>query len=179
MSMCQPELELTAEAINSRLTRVENQLRTGSITVKSVPVPEPQQPEDEELPPVPDDSDAPPVYGQEMPEEAPVGFWTDIAAEVRSELKPPLMGFFATTPNAPVKGILQGDKLVLVCSAPFIKDMINKPEVLDLIGSKATAKLGRKIVAVAKDQSEQATKSAQLEQLLQFGRDHSDIINIK
>lgn len=179
VTMCQPELELTAEAINSRLTRVENQLRTGSITVKSVPVPEPQQPDDEELPPVPDDSDAPPEYVQEMPEEAPVGFWTDIAAEVRSELKPPLMGFFATTPNAPVKGILQGDKLVLVCSAPFIKDMINKPEVLDLIGSKVTAKLGRKIVAVAKDQSEQATKSAQLEQLLQFGRDHSDIINIK
>ncbi len=183
VSMCQPELTLDAEAINARLSRLENQIRSGSVSVRTAPIQEASVETEEELPPVPDDADAPPAFIQEAPmetlAEAPVGFWTDIASELRSELRPPLMGFFAASPNAPVKGILQGDKLVLMCSAPFIKDMINKPEVLGLIENKATAKLGRKIRVVAEDQTGKAVKSSQMEQLLQFGRDHSDVINIK
>ena len=179
VSMCQPELELSADAINARLTRLENQIRSGDITVKTAPASVSEQPEEEELPPPPDDADAPFEPVQEIKTEAPMGFWTDIAAEVRSELKPPLMGFFATSANAPVRGILQGDKLVLMCDAPFTKEMINKPEILELIGNKASAKLGRKIRVVAEDQTGSSAKNAQMEQLLQFGRDHSDVINIK
>ena len=89
------------------------------------------------------------------------------------------MGFFATTPNAPVQGYLQGDALVLMCTAPFIKDMINKPEVLELIENKTSARVGRKIRIVVEDQTGNAAKSSQMEQLLQFGREHSNIINIK
>ena len=179
VSMCQPELDLNAEAINARLTRLENQIRSGSITVQTVAQPRLEMPEEEELPPAPDDADAPPEYTQPEPLAAPVGFWTDIAGELRSELKPPLMGFFATTPNAPVQGILQGDKLVLMCTAPFIKEMINKPEVLSLIENKVAAKIGRKIPIVVADQTEQAVKSSQMDQLLQFGREHADVIHIK
>ncbi len=179
VSMCQPELELSAEAINSRLTRLENQIRTGNITVQKTAASQVEMPDEEELPPPPDVADAPP---EEMPIEtvtAPIGFWTDIAAEVRNELKPPLMGFFATTPNAPVRGVLQGDKLVLMCSAPFIKDMINKPEVLELIENKASARIGKKIRVVAEDQTGKAANSAQMDRLLQFGKEHANIINIK
>ncbi len=179
VSMCQPELELNAEALNARLTRLENQIRSGDITVQKTAVAEVQQTEEEERPPAPDDSDAPPEFAQTETVETPVGFWTDIAAEVRNELKPPLMGFFATSANAPVQGVLRGDKLVLMCSAPFIKDMINKPEVLELIENKASARVGRKICVVAEDRNSSAAKSSQMEQLLQFGRDHSDIVNIK
>ena len=179
VSMCQPELELSAEAINSRLTRIENQIRSGNITVSKKLQPKSQETEEEELPPPPDDMDAPPETAVQEPVMAPVGFWTDIASELRAELKPPLMGFFATTPNAPVQGYLQGDALVLMCTAPFIKDMINKPEVLELIENKASARVGRKIRIVVEDQTGNAAKSSQMEQLLQFGREHSNIINIK
>ena len=179
VSMCQPELDLSAEAINSRLTRLENQIRSGSVTVEKKAEPQMEMPEQEELPPIPDDMDAPPEYTQPEPVAAPVGFWTDIAAELRNELKPPLMGFFATTPNAPVRGILQADKLVLMCTAPFIKEMINKPEVLALIENKAAAKIGQKIRVVVADQNDNTARSSQMDQLLQFGRDHADIINIK
>ncbi len=178
VSMCQPELDLNADALNARLTRLENEIKSGNITVKTV-APEPAQVQEEELPPPPDDSDAPPEFSPAETAEAPVGFWTDIASEVRKELKPPLIGFFATSPNAPVQGVLQGDKLVLMCSAPFIKEMINKPEVLALIENKASAKLGRKIRVVADDKTGSNERNAQMEQLLQFGRAHSDIVNIK
>ena len=62
--------------------------------------------------------------------EAPIGFWPDIVAAVRKELKPPACGFFAVTPNAPVKGILSGSQVILQCSNGFALEMVNKPEIL-------------------------------------------------
>ncbi len=179
VNLCQPELTLDSEALNARITRIEDQLRTGSFTVKAVaPVPEP----DEERPPMPDDSDAPPVPVERPAEpitEAPAGFWTDIATQVRRELKPPAMGFFAPTPSAPIQGQLQGNTLTLLCANSFVLDTINKPEIMELVARKASAKLGRPIRAVAADKNAANTKSEQMEQLLKFGRAHSDIITIK
>ena len=182
VSMCQPELFLDAEALNARLTRLEDQINSGSFTVRAVTSEVPSARE-EEFPPVPDDRDAPPDE-REFPavdsvEEAPMGFWTDIASQVRKELKPPISGFFAPTPNAPIQGKLQGDRLVLVCANTFTMEIINKPEVLELVSRKASAKLGRPIRTVAADKTAAKENSRQMEQLLNFGRAHSDIVNIK
>ena len=135
--------------------------------------------------PLPDDMDAPPdpmeppAPPQEVQNEAPAGFWTEIASQVRKELRPPASGFFATTENAPIKGVLQGERLLLVCSNQFTMEYINKPEILDLVSRKASAKLGRPVRAVAADRNAGKVKSAQMEQLLNFGRAHSDIVKIK
>ena len=183
VSLCQPELAVDAESLNARLTRLEDQINSGAITVKTAPAMT-QSPveEEDDLPPLPDDRDAPP--NPDMPstapaEETPVGFWTEIASSVRKELKPPISGFFAPTPNAPVQGKLQGDRLVLVCSNTFTMEIINKPEILELFSRKASAKLGRPIRAVAADKTAVKENSRQMEQLLNFGRAHSDIVNIK
>ena len=58
-------------------------------------------------------------------------------------------------------------------------DVLNKPEILEMISRKASAKLGRPIRAVAVDKSKINVKSRQMEQLLRFGQEHSDIIKIK
>ena len=58
LNLCQPELTLAVESINARLCRVEDQLKSGNITIHApaaVPVAE------EELPPPLDDLDAPPA----------------------------------------------------------------------------------------------------------------------
>ena len=131
---------------------------------------------------MPDDADAPPAYDEipvPQPEDTPIGFWTDVAAQVRKELKPPVVGFFAPTPNAPIRAVLQGERLKLICANTFTTEIINKPEILDLVSRKASARLGRTVRAVAVDQTASNTKSEQMEQLLQFGRAHSDIIKIK
>ena len=61
----------------------------------------------------------------------------------------------------------------------FTMGMINKPEILDLVARKASAKLGRPIRVTLADQSTGNGNSEQMEQLLRFGRAHSDIIKIK
>ena len=178
INLCQPELSLDAESINSRLTRMEEMLKYGEFRVGKLQV-EPV----EERPPAPDDFDAPPEINTDTPEpipaQAPAGFWADMVSAIRSELRPPASGFFVTTPNAPVEGVLRENRLELVCSASFIVDVLNKPEILDMISRKASAKLGRPIRAVAVDKMKIKAKSRQMEKLLQFGQEHSDIIKIK
>ena len=177
VNLCQPALSLDAESLNARITRLEEMIKSGSF------VSAPHQYNEEELPPMPDDMDVPPeaITHEFEPQriEMPSGFWVDMVSEIRSELKPPASSFFVTTPNAPVEGILRDNKLELLCSAGFIVDVINKPEILEMISRKATVKLGRPIRVVATDKTKVNTTSRQMEQLLRFGQEHSDIIKIK
>lgn len=180
VNLCQPELCLDSEAINARLTRLEDQLRSGAYAAPVQLSTQMAEPE-EEQPPVPDDADAPPVQTEFVPEvkEAPVGFWTDLACAVRKELKPPVSGFFAPTPNAPVQGALLGSKVILECANAFTMEMVNKPEILSLIVQKASAMLGRRVMAEAVDASARPQNNVNMEQLLSYGRAHSDIVKIK
>ncbi len=184
LNMSQPELSLDAKSLNSRITRLEEQLRTGDFVAPASSNIPPVQPEvtelEEERPPIPDDMDAPPeILEEEPPIQAPMGFWTDLATAVRQELRPPVSGFFAPTPNAPVQGVLQGDAVVLRCSNPFTMEMVNKPEVLQLVARKAGAMLGRKVTARTVDISAAPAGSDKMDKLLSFGRAHSDVIKIK
>jgi len=182
LSLCQPELSLDAESLNARLTRLEEQIKSGSFVATPLPAQVIQQPvveEDNDRPPMPDDADAPPVFEEEPAAPAPVGFWTDLASSVRRELKPPVSGFFAPTPNAPVQGVLSGNQLILRCANSFTLEMVNKPAILELVGRKASAQLGRSITVKAVDKMARPENNAKMEQLLDFGRAHSDIIKIK
>ena len=178
VNLCQPDLTLDAQSLNARLTRLEDQLRSGTFTVRQI---QQEEPEEETVPP-PDDRDAPPLPDEIPPQtadETPIGFWTDVASQVRKELKPPVSGFFAPTPNAPIQARLQGDLLLLICANTFTMEIINKPEILDLVTRKASAKLGKPIRVKLVDQSTGGGNGEQMEQLLRFGRAHSDIIKIK
>ena len=182
INLCQPELDTDISSVIARLTRLEDQMRTGQFVQHVSPQPSVAAPVNDERPPLPDDDDAPPAEDDisitPVP-EAPVGFWTDIAAAVRKELNPPASGFFATTPNAPVKGVLKGQQLFLVCMNAFTMEIVNKPEILSLVAQKASAKLGVPITVKVTDKTARSEKSEQMEQLLRFGRAHSDFINIK
>jgi len=182
LNLCQPELCLDAQGLNARLGRIEEQLRSGSFTVRAAVSRE--EPE-EELPPMPDDADAPPAPDEEMPasapvpDQTPVGFWPDLATEIRKELKPPVSGFFAPTPNAPVQGVLAGSTLELRCANSFTVDVVNKPEILALVARKAAAKLGKQVQVKAVDKTAQPAVSKGMEQLLRFSQAHSDVVKIR
>ena len=186
ISLCQPELQLDAKALNARLTRLEEQVKSGAFTVK-IPVTEaPSEPE-EERPPMPGDADAPPetpdtaVFEEPRPVQtvAPVGFWADLVAAVRPVLKPPASGYFSVSSNALVHGVLQGDKLVLQCANHFILEVINKPELLSVVAQKASVILGRNVAVMAVDKTARPETSGQMQQLMNFGKAHSDIVKIK
>ena len=176
LSLCQPELTLDAESLNARLTRLEEQIKSGAVTltvkqeIEELPHPvenEPMMEPEPEYLPVVEQTDT------------PIGFWTDVVAAVRKELKPPACGFFATTPNAPVRGILSGNQVVLQCSNSFAYEMVNKPEILALVARKASAILGRQVNAKVMDSTAVPTKNERLESLLNFGKEHPDIIKIQ
>jgi DNA polymerase-3 subunit gamma/tau len=183
IALCQPELQLNAEAINARLTRLEEQIKTGAVIAAAPAVLKAQQPtddDDDDRPLMPDDDDAPPADNEiPMAEETPIGFWMDVAAAVRQELRPPVTGFFAPTPNAPVQGMLRGNEVIIQCANAFTLEMVNKPEIIALVERKASAKLGRPVRARAVDRNNSGSKSKQMEQLLSFGRAHGDIVKIK
>ncbi len=181
LTLCQPALSLDPESLNARLTRLEEQIKTGmlvygdrnNITVQETAQERPQLAVEPEPPSVQEEETDEPVS------QEPPGFWADLVGAVRKELKPPAFGFFAATPNAPVQGSLHGNQLTLWCSNGFILEMINKPEILELVARKATVQLGRQVTVKAADRSAKPEKNAQMEQLLSFGREHPDIINIK
>ena len=182
ISLCQPQLQLDAQALNARLTRLEEQISTGSFVAATAVQAAPVE-EEEELPPPPDDADDPFAESAPVPQTAedqtPVGFWTDLVTEVRQELKPPVSGFFTTTASAPVQGILRGDTVVLVCANAFTMEMINKGEILALVSRKAGAILGRPVRAIVEDKTAKSSSNPAMERLMDFGRNHRDIVNIK
>ena len=185
VELCQPELSLEAKSRNARRTRLEEQVKSGSF----VPTPTKKQEQraegtddESDFPPVPDDADAPPEADDPpapLQDEAPVGFWSDLVAAVRKELKPPVSGFFVVTPNAPVQGALVGGKLELRCTNSFTAQMLDKPEILEVVSRKAAAMLSRPIQTVTVDLSEKPAANPRLEQRMNFGRAHSDIVKIK
>ena len=180
LTLCQPALSLDAESLNARLTRLEEQLKTGSFTIavpekpREIPAASPVEQADRP------EKEAEPILHEEEPAiPEPPGFWPDLVSAVRKELKPPAFGFFAATPNAPIQGSLKGNQLILWCANSFILEMINKPEILELVSRKASVQLDRKITVKAADRSSKSENSEKLEKLLSFGREHPDIINIK
>ena len=180
INLCQPELDTDIQSLLARLTKLEDQAHSGSfIPVQSVQTPQAQT-ENEVLVDGPEQVIQ---VAEELPtqieDQAPVGFWPDVVAAVRAELNIAMRGFFITTPNAPIRGILSGERLILACENDFIKEIVNKPDVLALVARKASAKLGRQIRVVVGDDNGVSEKSEQMEQLLNFGRAHEDIIRIK
>ena len=187
MSLCQPELSLDAESLNTRLTRLEEQIKSGSFVVKqeqkAKPVPEELE---DERPPLPDDADAPPsddsVASETRPakqNQAPAGFWTDLMTASRKEMKPPASGFFVAAQNSPLRGALKGNVLELRCQTTFVAETVNRGDILEVVTRKASALLGYPVQVKIVDISAKPSGNPRMEQLLNFSKAHSDIVKIK
>ena len=184
VELCQPELSLDVQSVNARLTRLEEQLKSGAfVPAKPAKAAKVEAEPEEERPPFPDDADIPPEPGDvpaaPQQDDTPVGFWSELCGGVRKEWKPPISGFFAGTPNAPVQGTLIGDRLELRCANNFTAQMLDRPEILEVAGRKASAMLGRPVRACVVDMAAKPQGNPRMDRLMQFGREHSDIIKIK
>ena len=191
LNLCQPELHLDAEALNARLTKLEEQLRTGQFVAAVQPQAKKPVPEDldDERPPVPGDDDAPPPGDDDVPPmadpvpapapAAPAAFWTDLLAAVRKELRPPASGFFVQAPNSPLKGVMRGSKLELRCAVSFVAQAIDRPDILEVVSRKASSMLNRPITVSVVDMTAKPAANPRMEQLMDFGRAHSDVVHIK
>ena len=187
LQLCLPQLQLDAQSLNARLSRVEEQLASG-VLVQARPA---AAPEAADAPPTegPVHETAPAASssaaGQTLPEEVtseedtplPDGFWPELAQRMRAELRPPVVGFFTGAENAPLQPRLRGDALQLVANDAFVKAIVDKPAVRELVQTKAAPLLGRP-VAVQVVIKGQKGDSRALEELISFGQAHSDIFSI-
>ena len=98
---------------------------------------------------------------------------------MRPELPRSLAGFFSATENAPIRGRVRGDRVGLICANAFVVQMVDKPEVRDLAARKASLILGRPVTVKVVDRTARPEQNKNMEQLMAFGREHSDIIKIK
>ena len=187
LQLCLPQLQLDAQSLNARLSRVEEQLASG-VLVQARPAAAPEAADAlptegpvHETAPAASSSAA----GQTLPEEVtleedtplPDGFWPELCQRMRAELRPPVVGFFTGAENAPLKPRLRGDALQLVANDAFVKAIVDKPAVRELVQTKAATLLGRP-VAVQVVIKGQKGDSRALEELISFGQAHSDIFSI-
>ena len=180
VNLCQPELQLDNDSILARLTSLEDQIKTGAfVAAPAIAQVKEAIGDENELTPAPDDRDAPPEEpAAPITDEAPIGFWASVAAAVKSELPPPLAPYFNPSTNT-IQAVLLGDRLTLVCENSYVLGMVNKPEIQNKVATKASVKLGRQVRVVFTDKSGSAGSNENMSQLLDFGRAHSDKINIK
>ena len=183
--LCEPEATLDAQALNARLSRLEEKIASGQIVAAPQAKPETEEapPWDDDAPPPYDDGDVPPEPGgapaQPAAAPAPTGFWPELIDRLRTALKPPAMGMFSTADNAPVRGRLSGDRLLLITENEFTFGIVNRPNVLQTVSEKAAALLGRPVAVQVQKGGAEQPDSAGFEKLLRFGAEHSDIVDIK
>ena len=180
LRLCDPKLDLDAQSINARLSKLEDKIASGNFTVAARPVVQ----DDDDLPPPPDDDDvppevldAPPVPPMKRPEETPTGFWADFVAKLKPEIPNKAKGFFAL--EGPVKPQLEGDLLTLVADTDFVKNVVDIPEVLETAGCVASALLGRQMRVRCMKKGKQVPSGGNpFSDLVQFGQAHNDIFKI-
>lgn len=181
VNLCQPELDADLTSVIARITKLEDQIRSGVVMQQAAQA-QPTVDNSKRTQSANDLESAQVIAAEIQPsaleDEAPVGFWADIVAGVKSELSPAFRGFFAISANSPIRGILSGDRLLLVCTNKYVIEMVNKPDIISLVARKASAKLGRPIRVAVTDGSGVQENNEQMEKLLDFGRSHSDIIKI-
>ena len=191
MNLCDPGLQMDVQALNARISKLEEQLRTGNFVAPAAAAPKQEKPADavdDEAPPPPGDYDCPPDPDAPAPQpeqkqpsqkdDTPIGFWVDLANSMRPELQPALRAFLDPTGRI-MNAVVRGDRVGLICADEFVTNMVDKPEVRELATRKASAMLGRPVTVKVVNRKAERSKSKQMEQLMAFGREHSDIIKIK
>lgn len=181
LRLCDPGLDLDAQSLNARLSKLEDQVASGQFIQKPI-----LEETGDDLPPPPNDEDAPPVFDDipavpplKTQEQAPTGFEADFFARLMPELPMRCKGFL--NPNGSVKIRLEGDQLLLVAPSAFEKSQVDAPAILDAASRVASALLGRSIRArcVLRDKKQlSSNKEDAFQSLMEFGGQHSDVIKI-
>ena len=171
VNLCRPELSLEAEALNARITRLEDQVKSGAVVAPvSVPVPQ------EEAAPVAEQTaePQPPIQELELqPDEA----WDEVCQQVAKEILPQWRNVLADK-NA-VNGYFRGPQLFLVCNNSFVKGIFDDPNINALVARKASAHMGRPITVVVTNDASAVGPTGDMEQLLRFGQEFPGIVNFK
>ena len=183
LQLCRPSLSLDAQALSARIGHLEEQLASGVIAAPAAPTPAPAQSAAEPAKPSEPAQEASPAQpeppAENMPaQEAPPGFWPELAAALQQSLGPRERGFLSV--DGPVHASLAGDTLLVVADSDFVLEMIRREDVAQIIRSKASAILKRPVaVRFARKGQADAAGHDPMDALVRFGEDHPNLFTIK
>ena len=171
VNLCRPELTLDPEALNARITHLEDQVKSGLVAAPvSAPVAVAETITAAE--PVSEPVQEAPELTLE-PDEA----WDEVCQQVAKEILPQWRNVI--TNKDAVNGYFRGPQLFVVCNIPFVKDIFTEPKTNELLTRKASAHMGRPITVVVTNDASSVGATADMEQLLRFGQDFPGIVNFK
>ena len=183
LQLCRPSLSLDAQALSARIGHLEEQLASGVIAAPAAVAPAPVQSAAEPAKPSEPAQEAPPAQpeppAENMPaQEAPPGFWPELAAALQQSLGPRERGFLSV--DGPVHASLAGDTLLVVADSDFVLEMIRREDVAQIIRSRASAILKRPVaVRFARRGQADAAGHDPMDALVRFGEDHPNLFTIK
>ena len=171
VNLCRPELTLEAEALNARITRLEDQVKSGLVAapVSAVAPVEEKAPALEQMP------ETEPIAPELTlrPDEA----WDEVCQQVAKEILPQWRNVLSD--KSAVNGYFRGPQLFLVCNNPFVKGIFDDPQINALVARKASAHMGRPITVVVTNDASAVGPTGDMEQLLRFGQEFPSIVNFK
>ena len=175
--LCEPEASMDVQALQARVSRLEEKLAAGVFAAPMREAPRAEQPPWEEEAPPPDDEGPPPI--QDMSGQEPAGFWAELVQRVRASLKPPAFAMFTTAQNAPIHGSLRGNVLLLRAKDEWSLAMTDKPNVLQTVSEAASAIVGQKITVKVELAGAEGQQNAGFDRLLSFGAEHPELVDFK
>lgn len=173
VNLCRPELTLDTEALNARITRLEDQVKSGLIAPAAAPSASVEQ----TVSAVKEMAEAEPEPVKPELTLEPDEAWDEVCQQVAKEVQPRWQG--VVTDKNSVKGYFRGPQLFLVCSNVFVKGVFDDPAVNALVARKASAYMGRPITVVVTNDATAVGPTGDMKQILRFGQDFPDIVNFK
>jgi len=177
MELCAPSMSLDAQALSARIGRLEEQLASGSFVAAAAAPAAASAPEQSSEEPAKEKRPAP-VPEKQAPAAStlPADFWPEFVARVAPTLTPQIRSFITT--NGPVRPALRDGVLYLEAQNKFVFDMVEKQDTT-ILAEKASLLLGSRVrVKFVQQGASTVRQGDPLEELLQFGSAHQDIIKI-
>ena len=173
IQMCEPAMRLDPAALNARISRLEEAFAGGSFVPKAAPAePEPEQPAAPEQPQEREPEQ--PAF-----DELPEGFWAELIAKAGPELPAPTRGMFTVGERQMIHPQLKQDVLLLAANNEWIKKQIDVPVIRSVLQEKASVLLRRQVTVRVASKQEIDGQIDRLNELLRFGKAHSNVITIK
>ena len=175
LQMCEPGLDLDLQALNARLSRVEEQLASGVLPAAPQAAKPVTAPEVPKMAPAPQPQ-AKPTQPPKPLEELPVSFWADLVAAVKPVLTGSAGGYF-TTNGAMLKPVLRGELLEINAASDFVLKAVNTDKTRELVAQKASVLLHRPVRV--RFQVDRDGGKDPLQDLIRVGEKHPELFHIQ
>ncbi len=183
MELCRPELSLEPKALNARLTRLEEMIKSGVVPKAAAAAPAEAKPAQPEVRQAQEPAKQPEKAPEPENPQVPPRFWNELFSAVKAELVPkmPAVGYFFTVvpDNPPIRGALKGDVLELRCASALVAGQIDCPEAAECVSRKAGAMLGRAVRVKIVDASANPEANSHFGKLMEFAKNNPDIARVR